>query len=105
MPFVNMVTVSLRSQASLSQTKDSSILPMVPVTYNYEGKDYTVYKVPTDTGVQEWALVKPTRTTSQFIDPKNPDAGIIDVGRQLAHCWTRFRNLIRCGATIKKPGT
>jgi multiple sugar transport system permease protein len=78
MPFANMLTVSLRSQTTLSQVKGASILPLVPSTYNYEGKDYDIYKVPTADGVKELALVKPTRTKSQFVDPNNPDAGLIE---------------------------
>jgi multiple sugar transport system permease protein len=78
-PFANMMTVSLREYGSLSQTPGSSMLPMVAVTYNYEGKDYDVYKVPLEDGtVKELALIKPTRTKSQFVDPQNPDAGIIE---------------------------
>ncbi len=77
MPFANMLTVSLRSQSTLSQTGEASLLPMKPVSYIYEGKEYALYKVPTEDGVRELALIKPTRTNSQFIDPKNPDAGII----------------------------
>ena len=77
MPFANMLTVSLRSQTTLSQVKGASLLPLVPVTYNYEGKDYSVYRVPTEAGTKELALVKPARTSSQFVDPKDPEAGLI----------------------------
>lgn len=77
MPFANMLTVSLRSQTTLSQVKGASLLPLVPVTYKYEGEDYPLYKVPTEDGVKELALIKPTRASSQFIDPDNPEAGII----------------------------
>src|SRR5690606_11738641 len=34
-----------------------------------------VYSVPTDSGMQEWALFKKGRESSQFIDPANPEAG------------------------------
>ena len=38
-----------------------------------------VYQVPTDDGViHQWALVKKGRQSSQFVDPANPDAGLID---------------------------
>jgi multiple sugar transport system permease protein len=77
-PFGNMLTVSLRDYALLSQTPNSPLLPMVPVTYAYEGKEAAVYKVPTEEGVRELALVKPGRQASQFVDPDNPDAGVIE---------------------------
>jgi multiple sugar transport system permease protein len=77
-PFANMVTVSLREQGTLSQAPGASMLPMVPVTYTYEGEEYDVYKVPTEDGMRELALVKPTRRLSQFVDPQNPGAGLIE---------------------------
>jgi len=78
MPFVNMMTVSLRDQQSLSQTRDSSILPMKPVVYNFEGKEYPIYEVPMPDGsTRSLALIKPTRQISDFVDPENPDEGII----------------------------
>ena len=54
------------------------MLPMVPVTFTYEDEDYAVYRVPTEEGVRELALVKPTRRVSQFVDPNDPAAGIIE---------------------------
>ncbi len=36
-----------------------------------------IYTVPFADGTRELALVKPGRTDSQFIDPQNPEAGII----------------------------
>jgi multiple sugar transport system permease protein len=77
LPFPNMVTVSLRDQSALDQTRDSSILPMMPVTFTYEGEEYALYEVPTEEGVLELALIKPTRRESEFIDPNNVEAGII----------------------------
>lgn len=56
---------------------NAPILPSERVTINYEGKDLIVYKVPTKEGIKEWALYKPSRKSSQFIDPKNPGAGPI----------------------------
>jgi multiple sugar transport system permease protein len=77
-PFANMVTVSLREHGTLSQAPGASMLPNVPVTYTYEGEAYPVYRVPTEDGIRELALVKPTRTKSQFVDPENPAAGIME---------------------------
>ena len=78
LPFGNMVMVSLRSFDMLAQTQDSSIFPLIPVTYNYEGQDYPVVEVPTDDGMRQYALVKKGRQASQFVDPANPDAKLID---------------------------
>src|ERR1044071_6325539 len=56
---------------------NAPILPSQRVKFNYEGKDRIVYQVPTDQGIKHWALYKPSRQSSQFIDPKNPQAGPI----------------------------
>ena len=43
-----------------------------------KGTTYPLYKVPTPDGViHTWALVKPTRLVSQFIDPAHPEQGLI----------------------------
>lgn len=65
---------------------NAQFLPSRPVTYTYQGQDYPLLQVPMDSGVQEWAIVEKGRESSKFIDPKNPDAGLID--------WTgRWRTL------------
>lgn len=56
---------------------NAPILPSKRVKFNYEGKDRIVYQVPTDQGIKHWALYKPSRQSSQFIDPENPQAGPI----------------------------
>ena len=56
---------------------NAPILPSERVTFNYEGEDLIVYEVPTDAGIQQWALYKPSRQSSEFIDPGNPEAGVI----------------------------
>ena len=56
---------------------NAPILPSERVKFNYEGKDLIVYEVPTEAGIKEWALYKPSRQSSEFIDPMNPEAGTI----------------------------
>jgi multiple sugar transport system permease protein len=77
MPLFYGVVTSLKTK---SQTSDSRA-PMLPseiVTFEYEGESYEVYKVPTDEGMRELALFSKGRKSSQFIDPDNPDAGVIE---------------------------
>jgi multiple sugar transport system permease protein len=72
-----MVVTSLRSAAEL-QDSNAPIYPAERLTYVYQGTTYQLYKVPTSDGViHTWALVKPTRLVSQFIDPANPQQGLI----------------------------
>jgi multiple sugar transport system permease protein len=53
------------------------ILPSEKESFAYEGKNLTVYNVPTENGVKHWALYKPSPTSSQFVDIQNPQAGPI----------------------------
>lgn len=78
LPFGDMVSESVRSQDQLSQTKNDSILPMSPKTFNYQNDNYPIYKVSIDGVVKELALFKAGRQKSTFIDPANPSAAPIE---------------------------
>ena len=77
MPMAYGAITSLKTKA---QTSDpgAPILPAKAITFEYEGDDYDVLQVPTDDGMREWALVKKGRRASQFVDPADPAAGVID---------------------------
>ncbi len=78
LPLGNMVMVALSSQEQLSQTADQSIIPNTAITFTYEGAEYDVYKMPTENGIEEWALINATRRSSEFINTANPEAGLIE---------------------------
>jgi len=87
MPLVYGGTTSLKTKAQIADV-NSPLLPYEPITYVYEGRNYDVYQVPTENGLQEWALFKKGREASFFIDPNNVEAGPIE--------WTgRWRTLDR----------
>ncbi len=77
--------MGITSVKSVQQVIDPNamLLPMSPITFNYEGKDYSVYFVPFPDGTtRQLALYEPHREDSLFIDPNNPGAGTISwVGR------------------------
>jgi multiple sugar transport system permease protein len=75
-PLPFMIISSLTPRSQFFDAK-APILPSERVTFKYEGKDLVVYEVPTDQGTKTWALYKPGRKSSQFIDPANPAAGPI----------------------------
>ena len=56
---------------------NAPILPSERVKIKYEGKDLIVYNVPLENGDKHLALYKPSRQSSEFIDPENPEAGTI----------------------------
>lgn len=75
-PLARAVSISLKTPEQISQV-DSPIWPADPQTFEYGGKAYEVYLVPIDGETRSLALVKKGRQESQFVDPANPDAGLI----------------------------
>ena len=75
-PLSYMLVTSLESHSQL-QDRGAPPWPVQVVTYTYQGTPYTLYNVPTENGIKQWALIKPARTDSDFIDPANPNAGLI----------------------------
>ena len=78
--------------------------PAKPRIFSYQGKEYDVYKVPTEAGVKEWALFKKGRQESQFIDPANSDPEPItwqgswrtlDRDWEWAPAWSNFSEVWR----------
>ncbi len=81
MPFIYGIVMSLKTDAQIVAL-GAPILPSSEVKFSYEGTEYSVYGVPTEDGIKEWALVRKGREESSFVDPQNPDAGLIEwVGR------------------------
>ncbi len=73
-PLGYMAVTALKSS---TQIVSGTLLPVSPQQYEYEGAVYDVYNVPTADGVRQWALIVAERTSSQFIDPAAPEAGLI----------------------------
>lgn len=81
-PLVYMLVTSLESPEQRNLVGAPVLYPANYAFYEYQGKDYPLYSVPIDGGIQVWALFKKGREQSQFIDPNNLDAGPIEwVGR------------------------
>lgn len=99
MPLAYGGVTSLKTKEQISDPS-GGILPATARTYNYEGEDYDVYSVPMPDGsIQELALVKKGRQASSFVDPANPEAGLIewegvwrqlDQARVLAPTWSNY---------------
>jgi multiple sugar transport system permease protein len=76
MPFAFMLTTAFKNYEQLS-LEGAPIWPAMPETYTYEGVEYPLYEMPAEVGSGQWALVKKGQKESTFIDPANPDAGLI----------------------------
>lgn len=99
MPLGYSVATSLKSKEQVSDV-NAPILPSAPERFEFEGRAYDVYRVPTDEGVRHWALVAPGRNASQFVDTANPAAGVFEwEGRwrtltpayRLAFQWSNYQ--------------
>ena len=76
MPMGYGLVTSLKTKDQISDV-EAPILPARAQIFEYEGEEYEVYNVPTDSGIQQWALAKKGRESSEFLDPSNPEAGLI----------------------------
>jgi multiple sugar transport system permease protein len=107
-PLPFMVVSSLTPRTQFFDAK-APILPSEHVTLEYKGEELVVYEVPTADGVKNWALYKPGRKSSQFIDPANPSAGPFEwIGqwrllRAVYHFKPSIQNYIDFLATAEIP--
>lgn len=107
-PMVYGIVTALKTEGQFAKVG----APWWPATegqYEYEGKSYDIYKVPIDGGIKEMALVIKGREQSQFIDPDNPEAGLIvwdGAWRQLERTWEfdpQWSNFLKAWNTINFP--
>jgi multiple sugar transport system permease protein len=77
MPLGYMTASAFKADSQLA-AQNAPQWPASLRTYTYEGKDYPLYNVPTDQGMQQWALIKPHRENSDFLDPAHPEQGLIN---------------------------
>ncbi len=70
------IMTSLKTETQISSA-GAPWYPASPVLYEYEGRDYDVFEVPVGDEVFEWALINKGRESSEFIDPQDPEAGLI----------------------------
>jgi multiple sugar transport system permease protein len=75
-PMLRTVSTALKSTDQITEA-NSPLWPADPATFEYEGREYGVYHVPIDGAMRDLALVTKGRQESQFVDPANPDAGLI----------------------------
>src|SRR5918999_5952162 len=76
-PLLRTLTLSLKSAEQITAI-GAPIWPADPGTFEYEGETLDVYLVPMPDGAtRELALFDPGRQESGFIDPADPDGGVI----------------------------
>jgi len=78
MPLGYMSTTAFKNLQQI-QDPNSQLLPASPVTIVYEGQDLPLLNVPMPDGtLRQLALYRKGREDSDFIDPANPAAGLIN---------------------------
>jgi multiple sugar transport system permease protein len=76
-PLLRTLTLSLKSADQITSI-NAPIWPADPGTFEHEGETYDVYLVPMPDGTtRELALFDPGRQESGFLDPADPEAGVI----------------------------
>jgi multiple sugar transport system permease protein len=77
LPLAYMVVTSLKSEQMITDLT-APILPKSPASFEYEGEVLDIYTVPMPDGSErQLALYEPRRDVSQFVDPADPEAGLI----------------------------
>lgn len=89
-PMLRAVTTAVKTPEQITQI-GAPLYPADPATFEWQGKDYPIYEVPIDGQTRQLALTRKGRVTSEFVDPANPDAGVITwegSWRSLPQAWT-----------------
>ncbi|HSH02722.1 MAG TPA: carbohydrate ABC transporter permease [Anaerolineae bacterium] len=108
LPFSYGIVTSLKTDQQMT-TVGAPWWPASAYTYEYEGEEYDVFTVPVDGTEYEWALVERGREESSFIDPNDPERGLIvweGRWRTLEQAWTldlHWENYIEGWDAIKFP--
>jgi len=75
-PMLRTITIALKSPEQITAS-NSPLWPADPGTFEFEGREYDVYQVPIEGVTRELALVVKGRQESQFVDPADPEAGLV----------------------------
>jgi multiple sugar transport system permease protein len=100
--------ISLKTPVQISAS-NSPFWPADPATFEYDGQEYDVYIVPIDGTTRDLALVVKGRQESQFVDPADPDAGLITwqgSWRNLEQSWQfapNWDNFVQAWNIIEFP--
>ncbi len=78
MPLGYMLATGFKLDSQLS-AQNAPLWPARAATYTWEGTEYPLYKVPTETGVRTLALVRPFREDSDVVDPAHPERGLFNI--------------------------
>lgn len=76
-PVLSLVNTAMMPTEQLGD-KNAPLYPARIQQYEYEGQTYQIYEVPTEEGMQQWAMINPGLERTEFIDPRHPENGLIE---------------------------
>src|SRR5512143_2709365 len=96
LPLAYVLTTAFKLDSQMTAL-GAPLWPATATTYNYQGKDYPLYNVPTDTGTRQLAPVNPYREDSDVADPAHPEQGVFNVkGR-----WRTWQPVYQFAPTLE----
>jgi multiple sugar transport system permease protein len=96
LPLAYVLTTAFKLDSQMT-TPGAPLWPATPSTYSYQGADYPLYNVPTETGTRRLAVVHPYREDSDVVDPAHPEQGIFNVkGR-----WRNWQAVYQFSPNLK----
>jgi len=107
-PMVYGIVTALKTDSQFSKI-GAPWYPASEAQFEYEGETYDIYLVPIEGEIRELALVNKGRQSSEFVDPQNAEAGLIEwegQWRQLERTWERapqWGNFVEAWETIDFP--
>jgi multiple sugar transport system permease protein len=76
-PLLYMFVTSVKEPEQVSAGVMAPLYPATYLKYFYQGVEYPVMEVPSADDIKQWAMIKNYRTYAEFIDPQNPNEGLI----------------------------
>lgn len=76
-PVFFMIVTAMMSTEQLGD-KSAPWYPARVMRYEYDGREYQIYRVPMDEGIKPMVLIQPGRETSLLIDPQHPENGLVE---------------------------
>lgn len=107
-PMVYGIVTALKTDSQFSKI-GAPWWPAAEGQFEYEGKSYDIYLTPIEGETRPLALIVKGRNSSSFIDPDNPEAGLIEwegQWRQLERTWEpdpQWANFTKAWNTINFP--
>ncbi len=107
-PMIYGIVTAIKTEGQFSQV-GAPWWPASAATFEYEGTSYEILEVPIDGEMKALGLAVKGRQESQFIDPKNPEAGLITwegAWRSLERIWKfdpQWQNFREAWDTINFP--